>query len=54
MQSIGGLMALTVNAIRLTRSQAIAKRVFDVVVSALGRCCSASSAWGCSAAGSPC
>jgi exopolysaccharide biosynthesis polyprenyl glycosylphosphotransferase len=35
-QSIGGLMALTVNAIRLTRSQAIAKRAFDVVVSALG------------------
>jgi exopolysaccharide biosynthesis polyprenyl glycosylphosphotransferase len=35
-QSIGGLMALTVNAVRLTRSQAVAKRAFDVVVSALG------------------
>jgi exopolysaccharide biosynthesis polyprenyl glycosylphosphotransferase len=31
-QSIGGLMALSVNAVRLTRGQAIAKRVFDVVV----------------------
>jgi exopolysaccharide biosynthesis polyprenyl glycosylphosphotransferase len=35
-QSIGGLMALTVDAVRLTRSQAVAKRAFDVVVSALG------------------
>jgi exopolysaccharide biosynthesis polyprenyl glycosylphosphotransferase len=33
-QSIGGLMALSVNAVRLTRTQAIAKRTFDVVVSA--------------------
>jgi exopolysaccharide biosynthesis polyprenyl glycosylphosphotransferase len=35
-QSVGGLMALTVNAVRLTRGQAIAKRAFDVVVSAVG------------------
>jgi exopolysaccharide biosynthesis polyprenyl glycosylphosphotransferase len=35
-QSIGGLMALTVNAVRLTRTQAIAKRAFDVVMSAVG------------------
>jgi exopolysaccharide biosynthesis polyprenyl glycosylphosphotransferase len=35
-QSVGGLMALSVNAVRLTRGQAIAKRTFDVVVSAVG------------------
>ena len=35
-QSVGGLMALSVNAVRLTRGQAIAKRTFDVVVSAIG------------------
>lgn len=35
-QSVGGLMALSVNAVRLTRGQAIAKRTFDVVVSAAG------------------
>jgi len=33
-QSVGGLMALSVNAVRLTRGQAIAKRVFDVLVAA--------------------
>jgi exopolysaccharide biosynthesis polyprenyl glycosylphosphotransferase len=33
-QSIGGLMALSVNAVRLTRGQAIAKRAFDIAVSA--------------------
>jgi len=35
-QSVGGLMTLSVNAVRLTRGQAVAKRTFDVVVSALG------------------
>src|SRR6266540_901577 len=35
-QSVGGLMALSVNAVRLTRGQAIAKRVFDVVLSTAG------------------
>ncbi len=35
-QSVGGLMALSVNAVRLTRGQAIAKRAFDIVVSAAG------------------
>jgi exopolysaccharide biosynthesis polyprenyl glycosylphosphotransferase len=35
-QSIAGLMALSVNAVRLTRAQAIAKRTFDVAVSAVG------------------
>ena len=35
-QSVGGVMALTVNAVRLTRTQAIAKRAFDVVGSAVG------------------
>jgi exopolysaccharide biosynthesis polyprenyl glycosylphosphotransferase len=34
-QSINGLIALSVNAVRLTRSQAIAKRAFDLVVSIL-------------------
>jgi exopolysaccharide biosynthesis polyprenyl glycosylphosphotransferase len=34
-QSINGLIALSVNAVRLTRSQAIAKRTFDLVVSTL-------------------
>ena len=31
-QSIGGLMALSVNAVRLTRGQAIAKRAFDLAL----------------------
>jgi exopolysaccharide biosynthesis polyprenyl glycosylphosphotransferase len=35
-QSIAGLMALSVNAVRLTRAQAIAKRAFDVAMSAVG------------------
>ena len=35
-QSIAGLMALSVNAMRLTRVQAIAKRTFDIAVSAVG------------------
>jgi exopolysaccharide biosynthesis polyprenyl glycosylphosphotransferase len=35
-QSVGGLMALSVNAVRLTRGQAVAKRTFDVVMSAIG------------------
>jgi exopolysaccharide biosynthesis polyprenyl glycosylphosphotransferase len=35
-QSVGGLMALTVNALRLTRTQAIAKRAFDVALSTIG------------------
>jgi exopolysaccharide biosynthesis polyprenyl glycosylphosphotransferase len=35
-QSVGGLMALTVNALRLTRTQAIAKRAFDVALSTVG------------------
>jgi exopolysaccharide biosynthesis polyprenyl glycosylphosphotransferase len=34
-QSINGLIALSVNAMRLTRSQAMAKRAFDLVVSIL-------------------
>jgi exopolysaccharide biosynthesis polyprenyl glycosylphosphotransferase len=34
-QAVGGVMALSVNAVRLTRSQAIAKRVFDVVLSSV-------------------
>jgi exopolysaccharide biosynthesis polyprenyl glycosylphosphotransferase len=34
-QSISGLIALSVNAVRLTRAQAIAKRTFDVVVSSV-------------------
>jgi len=35
-QSVGGLLALSVQAVRLTRAQAIAKRAFDVVLSGLG------------------
>jgi exopolysaccharide biosynthesis polyprenyl glycosylphosphotransferase len=35
-QSVGGLLALSVQAVRLTRAQAIAKRTFDVVLSAVG------------------
>ena len=35
-QSVGGLLALAVHAVRLTRAQAIAKRTFDVVLSAAG------------------
>jgi exopolysaccharide biosynthesis polyprenyl glycosylphosphotransferase len=35
-QSIAGLVALSVSAVRLTRAQAIAKRSFDVVASAAG------------------
>jgi exopolysaccharide biosynthesis polyprenyl glycosylphosphotransferase len=35
-QSVGGVMALAINAVRLTRLQAAAKRVFDVTLSALG------------------
>jgi len=35
-QSIGGLMALSVNAVRLTHGQAVAKRAFDVVLSGIG------------------
>jgi exopolysaccharide biosynthesis polyprenyl glycosylphosphotransferase len=34
-QSIGGLIALSVNAVRLTRAQAIVKRTFDLVASAV-------------------
>ena len=34
-QSVGGLLALSVHAARLTRAQAIAKRTFDVVLSGL-------------------
>jgi exopolysaccharide biosynthesis polyprenyl glycosylphosphotransferase len=34
-QSINGLIALSVNAVRLTRSQAMAKRTFDLVASVL-------------------
>jgi exopolysaccharide biosynthesis polyprenyl glycosylphosphotransferase len=34
-KSIGGLMALSINGVRLTRGQAIAKRTFDVVISGL-------------------
>jgi exopolysaccharide biosynthesis polyprenyl glycosylphosphotransferase len=35
-QSVGGLLALSVHPVRLTRTQAIAKRTFDVVLSAAG------------------
>jgi exopolysaccharide biosynthesis polyprenyl glycosylphosphotransferase len=35
-RSIGGLMTLSINAVRLTRAQAIAKRTFDLVVSSIG------------------
>jgi exopolysaccharide biosynthesis polyprenyl glycosylphosphotransferase len=35
-QSVGGLLALSVSAVRLTRAQAIAKRSFDLVLSAAG------------------
>jgi exopolysaccharide biosynthesis polyprenyl glycosylphosphotransferase len=35
-QSVGGLLALSVHAVRLTRTQALAKRTFDVVLSAAG------------------
>src|SRR5829696_2817935 len=35
-QSVGGLLALSVHAVRLSRVQAIAKRTFDVVLSAAG------------------
>jgi exopolysaccharide biosynthesis polyprenyl glycosylphosphotransferase len=35
-QSVGGLLALSVHPVRLTRAQAIAKRTFDVVLSAAG------------------
>ena len=35
-RSVGGLMALSVNAVRLTRAQAIAKRAFDIALSAIG------------------
>jgi exopolysaccharide biosynthesis polyprenyl glycosylphosphotransferase len=35
-QSVGGLLALSVSAVRLTRAQAIAKRTFDLVISAAG------------------
>jgi exopolysaccharide biosynthesis polyprenyl glycosylphosphotransferase len=34
-KSVGGLMALSINGVRLTRGQAIAKRSFDLVVSGL-------------------
>ncbi len=34
-RSIGGLMALSINAVRLTRAQTIAKRTFDLVVSSI-------------------
>jgi exopolysaccharide biosynthesis polyprenyl glycosylphosphotransferase len=34
-QSVGGLLALSVQAVRLTRTQTIAKRSFDVVLSAV-------------------
>jgi exopolysaccharide biosynthesis polyprenyl glycosylphosphotransferase len=34
-RSIGGLMTLSINAVRLTRAQAIAKRAFDLVVSSI-------------------
>jgi exopolysaccharide biosynthesis polyprenyl glycosylphosphotransferase len=34
-RSIGGLMALSINAVRLTSAQAAAKRAFDVVLSSL-------------------
>lgn len=32
-RSVGGLMTLSINAVRLTRGQALAKRTFDLVVS---------------------
>lgn len=35
-RSIGGLMSLSINAVRLTRAQAIAKRTFDIVLSSIG------------------
>jgi exopolysaccharide biosynthesis polyprenyl glycosylphosphotransferase len=35
-RSVGGLMTLSINAVRLTRAQAFAKRTFDVVVSSIG------------------
>jgi exopolysaccharide biosynthesis polyprenyl glycosylphosphotransferase len=35
-RSVGGLMTLSINAVRLTRSQAIAKRTFDIAVSSVG------------------
>ncbi len=35
-RSVGGLMALSINAVRLTRAQAIAKRSFDIVLSSVG------------------
>jgi exopolysaccharide biosynthesis polyprenyl glycosylphosphotransferase len=35
-RSVGGLMTLSINAVRLTRAQASAKRTFDVVVSSIG------------------
>ena len=35
-QSVAGLLALSVSAVRLTRAQAIAKRTFDVAASAAG------------------
>jgi exopolysaccharide biosynthesis polyprenyl glycosylphosphotransferase len=35
-RSVGGLMTLSINAVRLTRAQALAKRTFDVVVSSIG------------------
>jgi exopolysaccharide biosynthesis polyprenyl glycosylphosphotransferase len=35
-RSVGGLMTLSINAVRLTRVQAFAKRTFDLVVSSIG------------------
>jgi exopolysaccharide biosynthesis polyprenyl glycosylphosphotransferase len=35
-RSVGGLMTLSINAVRLTRAQASAKRTFDIVVSSIG------------------
>jgi exopolysaccharide biosynthesis polyprenyl glycosylphosphotransferase len=34
-RSVGGLMTLSIHAVRLTRAQAIAKRTFDLVVSSI-------------------
>jgi exopolysaccharide biosynthesis polyprenyl glycosylphosphotransferase len=34
-RSVGGLMTLSINAVRLTRAQAVAKRTFDLVVSSI-------------------
>jgi exopolysaccharide biosynthesis polyprenyl glycosylphosphotransferase len=34
-RSIGGLMALSINAVRLTQAQAAAKRAFDIVLSSI-------------------